>query len=193
MSEKLADKLALYLVRLRLVEESKTELYSYAINYLLLLIIPVFIFATFCIISHNILLGFVEIISFLLIRKYSGGYHFDSSSICLIFSSFSLIAMALLSGIIRPSLYIIITLALCDTELLIIGPIISVKHSVSDIEKRHYHRYMSIILLICNIFFIILSVLQIYRLANCIAIVIIVVSLSHIICLFGKNKELYYR
>ena len=117
MSEKLAEKLALYLVRLRLVEESKTELYSYAINYLLLLIIPVSIFAIFCIISHNILLGFVEIISFLLIRKYSGGFHCQSSSVCLILSSVLLIAVAWLSSVIQPSLPMLVILIICDFSL----------------------------------------------------------------------------
>lgn len=56
------------------------------------------------------------------------------------FSAIILIVMAWLSSFIKPSLYMFIALVIADVELIIKGPVISINHSVSDSEKKYYHR-----------------------------------------------------
>ena len=97
----------------------------------------------YCIATDNTLIGLIEVLVFLLIRKYSGGYHCQSSTVCLVFSVIVLITMAWLSSVLKPSLFLFIALIIADVELVIKGPIISINHSVSDTEKKYYHRRSS--------------------------------------------------
>ena len=179
MLEKFSRNAAAWLINIGLLNETDIDLYSYAIKNLFLIINPTIIFTIYCIASHNILLGLIEMFSFLLIRKYSGGYHCQSSTSCLILSTIMLIFMAWMSSQLRPSLIIIIILLLCDLELSIKGPVISKK-------------FLLLILCSYNILFFVLWMIGLEHLASCLAIVIIICSISHIICMFGKNKALYY-
>lgn len=192
MLEKVSRHIALRLIKSGILKDDSIDLYSYAIQYLLLIIIPTINFTAYCIATQKILIGLIELFSFLLIRKYSGGYHCESSSVCLVFSTIILIFMAWLSYFIQPSLIQIIILLICEIELLIKGPIISVNHNVSSLERKRYHIYIFIILFIYNLIYITFRYLHIDHYSNCIMIVISCCSISHITCLFGKNKELYY-
>ena len=193
MLEKFSRNAAAWLINIGLLNETDIDLYSYAIKNLFLIINPTIIFTIYCIASHNILLGLIEMFSFLLIRKYSGGYHCQSSTSCLILSTIMLIFMAWISSQLRPSLIIIIILLLCNLELSIKGPVISKNHYVSSKEITHYHKFLLLILCSYNILFFVLWMFGLEPLASCLAIVIIVCSISHIICMFGKNKALYYQ
>lgn len=108
------------------------------------------------------------------------------------FSVIILIVMAWLSSFIKPSLYMFIALVIADVELIIKGPVISVNHSVSDSEKKYYHRCLVGILAVFNIIIIAATVLHLYRTASCISIVIIFCFVSHIACMTEKNRKLYY-
>ena len=154
MLEKVSRHIALRLIKSGILKDDSIDLYSYAIQYLLLIIIPTINFTAYCIATQKILIGLIELFSFLLIRKYSGGYHCESSSVCLVFSTIILIFMAWLSYFIQPSLIQIIILLICEIELLIKGPIISVNHNVSSLERKKYNIYIFIILLIYNLIYI---------------------------------------
>lgn len=192
MVENLSRHIALWLIKSGILKDDDTELYIYAIQYLFLIINPTIIFTVYCIATHNTWIGIIEVISFLLIRKYSGGYHCQSSTVCLIFSVIVLITMAWLSSILKPSLFLFIALVISDVELIIKGPIISVNHAVSDSEKKYYHKCLATILLLFNIIIIITGLLHLYRISICISIVIIFCFLLHILCMTKKNRKLYY-
>ena len=192
MVENLSRHIALWLIKSGILKDDDSELYIYAIQYLLLIINPTVIFTVYCIATHNTWIGLIEVISFLLIRKYSGGYHCQSSTACLIFSVIVLIMMAWLSSVLKPSLFLISTLIISDVELIIKGPIISINHTVSDLEKKYYHKCLGVILLFLNIIIVITDLWHLYSISSCISIVIIFCSLLHILCMTKKNRELYY-
>ncbi len=192
MVENLSRHIALWLIKSGILKDDDSELYIYAIQYLLLIINPTVIFTVYCIATHNTWIGLIEVISFLLIRKYSGGYHCQSSTACLIFSVIVLIMMAWLSSVLKPSLFLISALIISDVELIIKGPIISINHTVSDLEKKYYHKCLGVILLFLNIIIVITDLWHLYSISSCISIVIIFCSLLHILCMTKKNRELYY-
>lgn len=192
MVENLSRHIALWLIKSGILKDDDSELYIYAIQYLLLIINPTVIFTVYCIATHNTWIGLIEIISFLLIRKYSGGYHCQSSTACLIFSVIVLIMMAWLSSVLKPSLFLISALIISDVELIIKGPIISINHTVSDLEKKYYHKCLGVILLFFNIIIVITDLWHLYSISSCISIVIIFCSLLHVLCMTKKNRELYY-
>lgn len=192
MLEKFSRKIAVWLIKSGILESDNIELYGYAIQYLLLIIIPTINFLAYCIATHNIIIGLITIFSFLLIRKYSGGYHCQSPSVCLIFSTIILIFMAWLSIRIKFSLSMIIVLLLCEFELLLRGPVISVNHSVSNKEKKFFHKCLFLILFIFDFLIFLFWNFNMTHYASCMVIVIIVCSIAHIASRIGKNRELYY-
>ena len=192
MVEKLSRHIALWLIKSGILENDDIDLYIYAIQYLLLIINPTIIFTAYCIATHNITIGLIEVFSFLLIRKYCGGYHCQSSTVCLIFSAIMLIGIAWLSSFIKPSLYMFIVLIIADAELIIKGPVISVNHSVSDSEKIYYHKCLIGILSVLNIIIIITAACHFYHITSCISVVIIFCFISHLACMTRKNRKLYY-
>lgn len=192
MLENISKKIAKLLIKSGILKYDNIELYGYAIQYLLLIIIPTINFTAYCIVTHNILIGFIELFSFLLIRKYSGGYHCQSSSLCLIFSTIILIFMAWLSININFSLYMLIALLICESELLFRGPIISINHSVTNKEKRIFHIYLFLVILSFDCLILFFYHLNMLHYASCLTIVIIVCSIAHIASRIGKNRELYY-
>ena len=119
MLEKFSRKIAVWLIKSGILENDNSELYGYAIQYLLLIIIPTINFLAYCIATHNNIIGLIILFSFLLIRKYSGGYHCKSSTVCLIFSTIVLIAMVFYANLMNFSPVIIITIILCELELII--------------------------------------------------------------------------
>lgn len=97
MLEKFSRKIAVWLIKSGILENDNSELYRYAIQYLLLIIIPTINFLAYCIATHNIIVGFIILFSFLLIRKYSGGYHCKSSTVFIVITVCSIAHIA--SGI----------------------------------------------------------------------------------------------
>ena len=192
MLEKFSREIAVRLIKSGILENDNSELYGYAIQYLLLIIIPTINFTAYCIATHNNIIGLIILFSFLLIRKYSGGYHCKSSTVCLIFSTIVLIAMVFYANLMNFSPVIIITIILCELELIIKGPIISINHDISDKERIIYRKYLYIILAVYDIIMALFIYFNKIHLACSIAIVIITCSLAHMLCMIGKNKEVYY-
>ena len=61
MVEKLSRHIALWLIKSGILENDDIDLYIYAIQYLLLIINPTIIFTAYCIATHNITIGLIEI------------------------------------------------------------------------------------------------------------------------------------
>ena len=192
MVENLSRHITLLLIKSGILKDDDIELYIYAIQYLFLIINPTIIFTIYCIATDNTLIGLIEVLVFLLIRKYSGGYHCQSSTACLIFSVIVLIMMAWLSSVLKPSLFLFIALIIADIELVIKGPIISINHSITKSKKEYYHKCLATILLLLNILIVITSLWHLYHISSCISIVIIFCFLLHILCITKKNRKLYY-
>ena len=89
MVENLSRHITLWLIKSGILKDDNIELYIYAIQYLFLIINPTIIFTIYCIATNNTLIGLIEVLVFLLIRKYSGGYHCQSSTVCLVFFCYS--------------------------------------------------------------------------------------------------------
>ena len=192
MLEIFSKKIATWLIKSGILENDNTELYGYAIQYLLLIIIPTINFTAYCIATRQILIGLIEIFTFLLIRKYSGGYHCESSSVCLVFSTIILILISWIAAHLKSDFLFKFLLLLADMELCIKGPVISINHEVSETERKHFHKKLIGIIILLNFIILLLWAFKMTHVFNCISIVILFCSISHVACTIGKNKELYY-
>ena len=83
----IADKVSCWLIRQNAIKEEDKELYEYAVHSFTVSAIPVLLFVLLGGIVEMLYESILIILPFMLLRKYSGGYHAKYSWLCLIISS----------------------------------------------------------------------------------------------------------
>lgn len=102
MIQELSFKIAKWLEQEGAISGKDNRLFSYAVYSLLFGLLPVFIVTLLGIVFGMLQEGLLMIIPFMLIRKFSGGYHLNSPKLCVIFSSGLLtLAMAFIKVVIQ--------------------------------------------------------------------------------------------
>lgn len=101
MIEVLSSKIVEWLLNAGTVSKEDRGLYEYATYSLLFSLMPLVLVMLLSVIFGMLLEGVLMILPFLLIRKFSGGYHLKSPAVCLISST------AILSGLLAAVGYVI--------------------------------------------------------------------------------------
>lgn len=141
--ESLSKKGAAWLIRMGAVPESERELYQYAVYSVLFGTLPVLIALAWGIVLHMIPQAVLLMLPFVLIRKFSGGYHLASPTVCAI-SSTLLIGGAL--GMVKlfamfhwkyPLLGLVLLAATC---VFCVSPIDSENRKLSQQETQKFRQ-----------------------------------------------------
>lgn len=148
MIENIADPIVKWLEKSGAIAESEYRLHAYAIRSLLFGLAPVVIVVTLGMITDMIYEGLMMILPFMLIRKFSGGFHLTSPRLCFILSVVIIgCALSFLKYAIYRNLTNILT-CLAIISLLILwffSPIDSVARRLSVKEKKWFGRLARII------------------------------------------------
>ncbi len=86
--QKYAGTIITWLICQQAIQERDRELYTYALYNMVLLIIPLGLAVMFGWIIGNIRQAIVMIIPFMMLRKFSGGFHAKTPLRCMAISSF---------------------------------------------------------------------------------------------------------
>ena len=81
--QKCAEAVAVWLVRCQVIEEQEKELYCYAMESFVMFWSPMILALLLGTITGRVKEGILVIIPFMMIRKFSGGYHAKNLWICL--------------------------------------------------------------------------------------------------------------
>ena len=144
----MSEKIANWLIGQKAISSDERELYAYAVHCLFSLIYPIAFAFVLGIIFGMVMEAIVMIIPFMIIRKFSGGYHADSFGKCLIISSI-VIAGALLigkniyNGVTLNALYIVASIL-----LIIFSPIDSINKRLDDDDKMFCKKITIVIVLV---------------------------------------------
>lgn len=95
MIKRLADVTAKWLLQAGAISASDVELYEYGIYSFLFTLCPLGLVLIISMFLHMVVEGILLIIPFILIRKFCGGFHFQSSVLCGIVSTLVLTAFLL--------------------------------------------------------------------------------------------------
>ena len=95
MIKRLADVTAKWLLQAGAISASDVELYEYGIYSFLFTMCPLGLVLIISIFLNMVIEGILLIIPFILIRKFCGGFHFQSSVLCGIVSTLVLTAFLL--------------------------------------------------------------------------------------------------
>lgn len=101
MSEKIAD----WLIEQKAISTGERELYAYAVHCLFSLLYPIAFASVIGAFLGMPIEAVVMIMSFIAVRKFSGGYNADSFYKCLIISSIVIMTMLQISNYINNNLY----------------------------------------------------------------------------------------
>lgn len=149
MSEKIAD----WLIEQKAISTGERELYAYAVHCLFSLLYPIAFASVIGAFLGMPIEAVVMIMSFIAVRKFSGGYHADSFYKCLIISSIVIMTMLQISNYINNLLFNVIYIA-SSILLMIFSPIDSANKRLDNDDKRFCKK---ITILIVVVLFIIVE------------------------------------
>lgn len=134
-----------------IIKEEERELYRYAIQSFLLLLAPLGLGIVIGSFLGSAMQGILFALPFMILRKFSGGYHARSIWECLISSSFLfLLCMILASKIVCDWKLAIITI-IASMNLIICSPIDHKNKRLTGNEKQSYKKVTANLVVLCLI------------------------------------------
>lgn len=189
MMKLIANLLAKWLLKSGAISADKEELYEYAIYSFLFSSFPIIIIVCIGALFHMVLEGIVMIIPFMLLRKFSGGFHLKSSVLCTI-SSITLLSLFLLairiSSVPNHNHIAITTLFITLAAICIYlkSPIDSEERRLSPSEAVAFRKIARGILIFLLVIYSILVFASQYNWATCVAAGIILTAILQLPCFF---------
>ncbi len=138
--EKSADLVVDWMIQCNVIDDEDRDLYRYALHSFFLLLLP-FIYAGgigFC--MGNVKQGIALILPFMVLRKFSGGYHTKNLRSCILVSGFLLALCAIVSMQVKCDWRLAITTIIASISLIIFSPIDSENRRLDTDERKLYKK-----------------------------------------------------
>lgn len=183
MMKRCAQKLSKWLYVQGAIEESDVELYEYGAYVLLVNASPLLLSLVIGFVMELTLNGVLLIIPFVLIRKFSGGFHAKRVEVCFTLSALIISLGIYLTKEIAPEIPLHVITICSVISLIIWSPIDSEKRRLKDEEKRRYKYVASGLAILFGVIYVILCIGGKDNYAVCIALSIALSSGLQGICL----------
>lgn len=148
--QKCAEAVAVWLVRCQVIEEQEKELYCYAMESFVMFWSPMILALLLGTIMGRVKEGILVIIPFMMIRKFSGGYHAKNLWICLTCSSLLLFLCILISCSLSANTVLMLATLAASLNLIIFSPIDHENKVLSIKERKVYQNVTGI--LTCSLY-----------------------------------------
>ncbi len=150
MSEKCANFIAKWLIDHEAIRKEDYDLYVYAAHSLIMTLAPLGLALALGVLLGHAAAAVTIILPFMVIRKFSGGYHAKKAWVCLISSSL------ILSGCIFVSEYItynygLIGILLIAAALLMLNSPVESKNRRLDAQERRAYKKVTIYLVVLSV------------------------------------------
>ena len=168
MINKAAKYIAHGLAHLDAISSDDIELYRYAAFRIIFAIIPILILGLIGLLCNSLLTCALFMLTYAVLRKYSGGFHFKSSYLCLIFSTLLLIGtFQLTSYIIVEKLYNFTSTMVLSAACIcfFLSPINTKRRKLSEVEIYSFKRTARRIILILLILYTSLCSLSLWQIS----------------------------
>lgn len=144
MIQELSSKVAKWLEQEGAISGEDNGLFSYAVYSLLFGLLPIFIVVILGLAFGMLREGLLMITPFMLIRKFSGGYHLDSPKLCVILSTALLsLAMGFIKIIVRGG-YITLLSVLASLAVIWLCAFSPVDNSARKLTKMEHRLFRKI-------------------------------------------------
>lgn len=191
MISKLSTTISDWLVRANVIEDDDKELYEFAAYSFIFGLLPAFLTIIYGLIMGLIIEGVLMIVPFMLIRKFSGGYHLKSPTICVFVSSVIIIvALITIKALLKANTFLMLSVVELASTIIIyfLSPIDSDERELSPAEARVFKKIARTLATIFSIVFFILVANNNYSCAIPIGIGSILPAVLQIPCILFKKK-----
>lgn len=186
MIEKCANIIADWLISCNVVEETDKELYSYAVYSILLSLSPLALAIGFGICMGCVRQSFTIIMPFVIIRKFSGGYHTKHAWSCLIWSCLLLLLCIVMSFYVKCGWKTALITVGAAVSLVCFSPIDNENRTLDQEEYSRYKRMTAVLVITFLCIDALLFVCQLYTYSICISIGIVLSAGLQLPCIFKK-------
>ncbi len=193
MMEKCANIIADWLISCKVVEETDKELYSYAIHSILLSLSPLALAIGFGVCMGCVRQSVMIIMPFVIIRKFSGGYHTKHAWSCLIWSCLLLLLCITMSFYIKCGWEIALITVGAAVSLILNSPIDNVNRELDREEHHRYKKITTVLVLIFVFTAVLLFECRLYTYSLCISIGIVLSAGLQLPCIFKKVRRIFVK
>ena len=144
--------MAKWLLQRRAISSADLDLYIYAIDTFIFSLLPILLALIIGIVLNMLLESILMILPFMLVRKFSGGFHLQSKNACLLWSSIFLSTILVIIKLSIAFSYIAmctVLTVLSSLSLCFLSPIDSDKRRLSAEERKLFKRITC-----CLVFFV---------------------------------------
>lgn len=193
MIAKLSVMTVEWLLRAGAISENDRELYEYAAYSFLFSLLPLILVMLLGAVSGMLLEGVLMIVPFMLIRKFSGGFHLQSSGVCFVSSTLLLSAFLFLIRLVtvkQSFLLLSCFVAAAAIQLFLCSPIDNEARKLSAKERAVFKKVARIMSALLLAVYIVLGSLGLSRVSVPVGAGIILTALLQIPCFFvGKHPS----
>lgn len=183
---------AKWLLKHGAISVNEKELYEYGIYSFLFTLTPLFLVLMVSIPLNMAVEGVLLITPFILLRKFAGGFHFQTPLPCIIVSTVVLLGRLLeIRVILEYGSFIIHTLLVYASivPICILSPIDSENRQLSAKEKSAFHRIAIVLATINAALYSLLLILRTVEIAIPLGTGMILTALLQLPCLFEHQKN----
>lgn len=192
MISRLSDSIAAWLAKEGVVADSDRNLFRYAAYSLLFGLLPIVMVVVLGLVLDMLTEGLLLIAPFMLIRKFSGGYHLKSSGICILLSA-SVLALAFaavwfvtLNGHVAVLTAAVATAAL---SLSLLNPIDSDARKLSEKETVMFRTVARILTAVMVGIYLVLLLSKLDHIAVPVGVGIVLAAALQLPCLLQKARS----
>lgn len=184
--ERCTDTVVDWMIRCNVIHGEDKELYKYALHSSLLLISPLILAGGvgFCVgsVKHGVAL----ILPFMILRKFSGGYHAKNLHTCILGSGFLLFLCIMLSMHVQCDWKLAIATVMASVSLIVFSPIDSANRRLDIDERRTYKKLAVFFVIFFGLLDITLFLLGKYIYTICFSVGILLTAGLQVPCIVKK-------
>lgn len=193
MINKCADVIVNWLISCDVLEKADRELYRYAVYSFLFSLYPLLLAVLFGISMNCIMQAIVVIMPFMIIRKFSGGYHLKNSLLCLLVSCVLLFLCILLSFYVTCGWVLTAVTVAAAVSLICFSPIDHENRVLEPEERLRYKKITTGLVVCCLLVNGLFLFLNMHTLSVCISIGIVLPAGLQVPCIFKKMTTQRHR
>lgn len=192
MIQELSSGAAKWLEQEGAISAKDKELFSYAVYSLLFGLLPVFIITILGLAFGMLREGLLMIFPFMLIRKFSGGYHLNSPKLCISFSTaliaFSMRFIKLIScGGLLPLLTVLVTLSVVC--LCAFSPVENSSRKLTEKERKLFRKVACILAIAALVGYFIMCEAMPVQYSTAFGVGILLVAMLELPCVVAGQLE----
>lgn len=183
MNEKYISIIVDWLIKYDAIKETDKELYCYAMYSFLISLSPLLLAIGFGLCMGAVKQSIMIVLPFMLIRKFSGGYHTSDLKSCLLCSGLLLLLCMILSFYIKCGWALAFVTAASAVSLIIFSPIDSKNRVLNQKETTRYKKITTTIVAMFLLLNIVFFLMGLYTYTICTSISIILSAGLQIPCI----------